>query len=74
MIADISSCKSRCLKNLKKHIKKLVEISLTQNDSEYYLKVTGVGKKAFCENVQIIANHTTNNNESKNNFILGIAF
>lgn len=52
----------------------MVEISLTQNDSEYYLKVTGVGKKAFCENVQIIANHTTNNNESKNSFILGIAF
>lgn len=73
-IRDLPQCQEKCSKNLKKHIKKLVEVSLGENDNEYYLKVTEIGKKAFCENVHIITEHTTNNNEGKTLFNSGVAF
>lgn len=64
MINDLPSCRSKCLQKLKKHVRKLVEVSLGGSDPDYYLKATSIAKTAFCENIQIITSHTSNSSES----------
>lgn len=65
MIRNLEKCQNECRTNLRKHVYKLVKLSISEDEADYDLKVLAVGKNIMCENIKIITNHVSGNNESK---------